>query len=213
MLNLQKGATLNLSKGNSNVTEEKVTFGLGWRGVSGRSLDLDSYIAVLDQNDKVLDFIYFGNKNGKGIKHHGDDLVGGRGKENKPNEEITMKLNSLDPSATKLVAGLFIYSGASSLKQVDFAFSTLTDNKGAEVVRYNVKEDFGNARSLEVARIEKHNNEWIFKAVGEASSDGYLQVSSRFCKGNIAGGSNANISSGTSSGGSLFGRIARAIIG
>jgi tellurium resistance protein TerD len=212
MLNLQKGATLNLSKSSSNVTEEKVTFGLGWRGVGGRSLDLDSYIAVLDQNDRVLDFIYFGNKNGKGIKHHGDDLVGG-GKGNKPNEEITMKLNSLDPSATKLVAGLFIYSGASSLKQVDFAFSTLTDNKGAEVVRYDVKEDFGNAKSLEVARIEKHNNEWIFKAVGEASSDGYSQVSSRFRKGNIASGSNTNVSSGNSSGGSLFGRIARAIIG
>lgn len=222
-LNLSKGGTLNLTKGHSNTIDEKSTFGLGWRGKGGRTLDLDSYVAVF-AGDKVIDFIYFGKKIGKGIKHNGDDTVGG-GSGKAPNETINAKISSLDPSATKLIFGAAIYSGATSLSEVDFAFCTLQDKSGQEVVRFKIDEQFGKARSFDAASVEKVNGDWIFTALGVASQDDFRGVRSRFS----IGSSNSN--SGYSSTGyhvqlrsasqaqpaqqstSLLGRIARAIFG
>lgn len=192
-LNLTKGNTLNLTKGHEASTKEKATFGLGWRGRGGSTLDLDSYVVVLNDSNKVIDFIYFGNKTAPGIKHNGDDTRGG-GKGDAPNETINIKLSSLDPKATKLIIGAAIYSGANNLGQVDYAFCTMSDNSGNEIVRFKIDEQFAKARSFNAASVELVKGEWVFTALGDASQSDFHGVSANYSRGKIVG-SGGNISS------------------
>lgn len=196
-LNLSKGGTLNLSKGHTQATQEKSTFGLGWRGRNGATLDLDSYVVVLNSSDKVIDFIYFGNKTANGIKHNGDDTRGG-GSGDKPNETINIKLSSLDSSATKLIIGAAIYSGASNLGQVDYAFCTMSDNSGREIVRNKIDEQFAKAKSFNAASVTLEKGEWVFTALGDASQDDFHGVRSRYGVGKTLGATSSTSSTTTS---------------
>lgn len=208
-LNLQKGSTLNLSKGHENSTKEKATFGLGWRGRGGATLDLDSYVVVLNSSNKVIDFIYFSNKTASGIKHNGDDTKGG-GKGDKPNETINIKLVSLDSRATKLIIGAAIYSGASNLGQVDYAFCTMSDNAGNEIVRFKIDEQFAKSKSFDAASVELEKGEWVFTALGNASQDNFYQVRKRYSVGNtITGSSQSSQPESQSIVGRLFGGLFR----
>lgn len=208
-LNLQKGSTLNLTKGHENSTKEKATFGLGWRGRGGSTLDLDSYVVVLNSSNKVIDFIYFSNKTASGIKHNGDDTKGG-GKGDKPNETINIKLVSLDSRATKLIIGAAIYSGASNLGQVDYAFCTMSDNAGNEIVRFKIDEQFAKSKSFNAASVELEKGEWVFTALGNASQDDFHQVRKRYSVGNtITGSSQSDQPESQSIVGRLFGGLFR----
>lgn len=180
MLNLEKGAVLNLSKVESDLS--KITMGLGWEGIGGRNLDLDSYVAILDNQGNTLDLVYFSNLRSKGIQHKGDDLVGG-GRKDMPNEEIVVTLDALNANATKLVFGLFIYAGASNLSKVDYSFVTMKDKNNNEILRYNINDNFGGYKSLTVCEMTKEGNEWIFKAVGKGEQLSYTQVKKKYTKG------------------------------
>lgn len=168
---------MNLSKESKGL--KKIVLGLGWQGLRGRSLDLDSYVAFQDENGKNLKFIYFGKKKWDGVKHHGDDLVGG-GSANSINEKITITLDELKGKVHRIIAGLFIYSGASNLSKVDHAFISLSNQNNQELVRFNIKEDFGKSKSLTVGEFRKTDNEWRFKATGVGSSDGFRAIQRKF---------------------------------
>jgi len=201
-LNLSKGSTLNLNKVQGLNLNKGVVFGLGFSGKGGRSIDLDSYVAVLDANGTPIDFVYFSKLKGKGIKHNGDDRQGG-GRATDPNETIDINLDNLDSRAQKLVIGLFIYAGAASLKGVKSAFTNLTDNSGNEVCRYDLKEKFGNYKSVEVATVTKESTgEWTFKATGAGSSDGYSDIKNKFTGRRSYSSSSSSTSSGS---GGFFG--------
>lgn len=182
-LNLSKGGTANLTQ--SGAASGVVKFGLGWVGKYGRSLDLDSYVAVLAADDEVIDFIYFNNKKGTGIKHSGDDQRGG--KNGAPNETIEIDLSQLHPGAVKLIVGLFIWRGAENLGEVDSAFANVIDQKGNEVVRYDLEKGYETSKSLEVAHIERRYNDWTFVSVGQGVSDNANSTISRFTKGKKMG--------------------------
>lgn len=198
-LNLTKGSTLNLAKA---VTDSKIQFELGWTGVNGKTLDLDSYIAVLDKDNVVLDFIYFGHKKTSGIKHHGDDLTGG-GRNGGVNETISIKTSELNPRATTLIAGLFIYSGASSLEAVDYAFTQVKDNNGNIVVKYDIRNEFKGFKSVEVASLNYKEGAWSFNALGNGSSNGYSGTLSKYSVGKTVGSGGGGIIS------SIFGGLFR----
>lgn len=195
MLNLEKGVPINLDK---TVTEEKMKFDIGWTGKNGKSLDLDTYIAVIDKDNVVLDFIYFGNLNGEGVDHKGDDLDGGATKSG-INETIVIKTKKLNPKAVKLAVGLFIYSGAKNLSKVDYAFAQLRDSNGNVVVKYDLAQEFGESQSVEIAEIVYSAGSWSIKAIGEASQLDFDGVRKKYKVGKSIGS--------TSGGGGLFGRI------
>lgn len=172
MIDLKKGQGINLTKASGSLS--KVVMGLGWQGVDGKTLDLDSYVALQDANGNNLDFIYWGKLSGSGIEHHGDDLVGGG---TGVNETIDININSLPSNVTKIVCGLFIYSGASNLAQVDHAFVKISDQSGTDIVNFNVKDQFGSNKSLIVGNLVKKNDgEWVFDAVGEGSNMSYSDI-------------------------------------
>lgn len=178
-LNLSKGDKLDLSKKGGLNLEKDMVFGLGFSGKNGRSLDLDSYVAVLDSENKPIEFIYFSNLNGQGIRHNGDDTRGG-GKETDPNETIKVNLSKLDSRANTLVIGLFIYSGASNLGDVKSAFTNLISSTGQEVCRYNVKEQFSKYSSVVVAEVTKSGDTWEYSAVGKGSSEKYRDIKNKY---------------------------------
>lgn len=208
-LNLTKGSKLNLNKVQGLNLSKDMVFGLGFTGKGGRSVDLDSYVAVLDSEDRPLQFVYFGRLKDKGIKHNGDDTRGG-GSANAPNETIQVNMSKLDTRAAKLVVGLFIYSGASSLGSVDSAFANLTDNSGNEVCRYNLKEQFSKFKSVDVAHVTKVGSEWEFTATGIGSSENYNDIKRKFegrSTVDLSGTSNSSSSSSSGESGGFFSRI------
>lgn len=169
-INLEKGQVINLSKESGINLSKGVIFGLGFAAKSG-TVDLDSWVSVIDANDKCIDFICFSNLRGQGIKHNGDDLVGG-GKESEPNETIEINFSNLKEGATKLIVGNSIYSGARNLGNLKYAFTTLTQN-GSEVARYNMKDNYGNSSTVVVGEFRLSGGEWKFKALGRGESHDY----------------------------------------
>lgn len=180
MINLTKGESINLTKTSSGLSA--VTMGLGWEGKGGRTLDLDSYVALQDQNGTNLKFVYFGRLNAPGVKHKGDDLVGG-GRAGEPNEEIVITLASLPSECTKIVCGLFIYSGASNLSKVENAFVKISDQSGTDIVKYDINDNFGKNKSIVVGELVKTNGEWSFNANGKGENDSYQDIKRKYTAG------------------------------
>jgi tellurium resistance protein TerZ len=187
-LNLAKGQSINLAKDTGidlSKGSGKLIFGLGWTGINGRTLDLDSFVTTLDDSGKSLDFVYFSNLRSTGIKHNGDDLVGG-GNPGDPNETIDIELNKLPSNVKTVVVGLFVYTRGSTLSKVEEAFSDLTTPEGHKVCSFNLKEDFSKYKSVEVARATRNSNgEWEYTATGIGSSlnfSGIQGISSRGSK-------------------------------
>lgn len=190
MIKLEKGSKIDLKKASSNdYPLETVVVGLGWSGINGMNLDLDSYVGTRDKDGNPIQFIYFGHKNDQGILHNGDDLVGG-GLSTDPNETIEINLNSL-PSVVKYVeAGLFIFSGASDLRQVDYAFvnieKKIQGQSNEELVRYTmdsgfVEMSFGRyAKSVVAGKFIREDDGWKFEAIGETGLESYRDVVDRF---------------------------------
>jgi tellurium resistance protein TerD len=175
-INLQKGQVINLTKSEGGIGISQAVLGLGWQGVGGRDLDLDSYVALLDSAGNTISFVYFSNLRGPGVKHFGDDLVGG-GRKDDPNEQIAIDFDALPDNCEKVIAGLFIYSGASNLSQVDYAFATIHGD-GKEQVRFKVS-DFKDSSSLVVGEFVKRAGEWNFRALGNGERASFSDVRNR----------------------------------
>lgn len=207
MVNLEKGGqTVNLSKDSAPVS--KTTVGLGWVGKDGKNLDLDSYVALRDAQGKNVDFVYFSNMRSEGVKHHGDDLTGGGGSDS-VNEMIDVNLEKLPSNVTEVICGLFIYSGASSLNQVDSAFVKITDSKkNKDLVKYDIKQSFGSSKSVVVGKLVRNGSEWDFVSIGESSNEGYRDIKNKYTS-NRSSNTGSNTGSGSSDNGGFFGRVGR----
>ena len=104
-ITLRKGGTLNLRKGNKQIS--RVMAGLGWKGTdnSGEDIDLDVSAFILGKNGKVLKdgyvVFYLNEDTPCGAIHHmGDDRKGGSG--NTDDEQIIADLDKLPPEADRL---------------------------------------------------------------------------------------------------------------
>ena len=144
-----------------------------------------------------LEFIYFGNKYTNGVKHNGDDLVGG-GNGTKPNETIEINFNQIRPKVKRIICGLFIYSGASNLSEVDYCFANVSQDS-EELIKYNIAQSFGQAKSVVVGEFIRSVSEWSFRATGESSVAGYNRIRAVFNSSAAYNGfeSSNNVSSGS----------------
>lgn len=182
-IQLEKNESIPLIKGNTSIgtlVNRPFVFGIGFTGKNGLDLDLDSYVAVLDKDNQTLGFVYFNNLKSKGIKHNGDDTSGG-GNKNTPNETIKINLSELHANASKLIVGMFIFSGASNLSDLKSSFANITNSSGLEVCRFDIKDSFSSSRSVELAEFHKNSSgEWCFTATGKGSSDKYRQIRNKY---------------------------------
>lgn len=170
MINLKKDERINLSK---DINADKIQVGLGWTGIK-EEVDLDSYVSVFDSNGNRISFVYFGNLKAQGIKHFGDDLVGG-GKATDPNEAISITLSALPNNAHKVVIGAVDY-GKKGLYRVKNSFLNISqDNK--EVLRADLGE-YPNSMGVVAGLFQKRGSEWYFINKSISSSKTFGQIRS-----------------------------------
>ena len=167
---------INLQKGQrESINAPKFTIGLGWdtnASSTGTGFDLDASVFVLGENKKVLSdshFIFYNNlKTPDGaVEHTGDNLTGdGDGDD----EQIKVDLSKIDASASEICIVVTIHDAENrkqNFGQVRNSFVRIFDSaSNAEILKYELEEDFSIETAVEFGRIYKRNNEWKFEAVG-----------------------------------------------
>ncbi len=182
-ISLQKGQKVSLSKEQAGLS--KLLIGLGWdevkqsRGLFApkpQPIDCDAS-AILLQNGKLMakkDLVYFGNlrHNSGAIMHMGDNLTGaGDGDD----EQIMVELNNLPDCYDRIVIVVNIYESVARKQHfglIKNAFIRLVDaNKGTEMYKYNLTEDYSGKTAMIFGEVYRHNGEWKFSAVGQGTND------------------------------------------
>lgn len=173
---------INLQKGQrESINAPKFTIGLGWdtnASSTGTGFDLDASVFVLGENKKVLSdshFIFYNNlKTPDGaVEHTGDNLTGdGDGDD----EQIKVDLSKIDTSASEICIVVTIHDAENrkqNFGQVRNSFVRIFDSaSNAEILKYELEEDFSIETAVEFGRIYKRNNEWKFEAVGMGMKGG-----------------------------------------
>lgn len=178
-INLQKGQKVSLTKENPGLT--KLLVGLGWdtnRYDGGSDFDLDTAAFLISAEGKASsqdDFVFYGNLNhpSGGVTHMGDNLTGeGAGDD----EQIKIDLALIPANVGRIVFTVTIYdyeTRRQNFGQVDNAFIHVYDEeKGEELVRYDLGEDFSIETAIVVGEIYRSGSEWKFNAVGSGFQGG-----------------------------------------
>lgn len=186
-ISLQKGQKVDLTKSNPGLT--KLLIGLGWdtnRYDGGGDFDLDAAAFLLADTGKVSnqsDFIFYGNQKhaSEAVIHLGDNLTGeGDGDD----EQVKVDLSKVPASIQKITFTVTIYEAESrnqNFGQVSNAFIRIVDeNKGEELIRYDLGEDFSIETAVVVGELYRNGAEWKFNAIGSGFQGGLGALCSNF---------------------------------
>ena len=178
-INLQKGQKISLSK-ESGGTLSKVVMGLGWDakqsgggmlkgmfggGGSSSAIDLDASCVLFNDQNKVLDTVYFGQLKSRdgSIVHTGDNRTGdGDGDD----EQIIVDLDKIPATVKALVFTVSSYTGQ-SFDTVENAYCRIVDNSNKnEIARYTLSAQGSHTAQI-MAKLYRHGGEWKMHAIGE----------------------------------------------
>ena len=178
-VSLSKGQKVDLTKGNPGLS--KIIVGLGWdtnKYDGGADFDLDAAAFLLAANGKVAsdsDFVFYGNLKhcSGGVEHMGDNLTGvGDGDD----EQIKVNLAAVPASVDKIGFTVTIYEAESrkqNFGQVSNAYIRIVDEtSNAELIRYDLGEDFSVETAVVVGELYRNNGEWKFNAIGSGFQGG-----------------------------------------
>ena len=145
---------------------------------SGADFDLDAAAFMLGANGRCpteKEFIFYGNleHSSGSIKHMGDNLTGeGEGDD----EEIHVDLSKIPPNVEKVAFTVTIYEAEArrqNFGQVSNSYIRILDQTtGAELIRYDLGEDFSIETAIVVGELYRHNGEWKFNAIGSGFQGG-----------------------------------------
>lgn len=193
-ISLQKGQKVSLTKGNDGLSN--VIVGLGWDEAQVRRggffapkvqpIDCDAS-ALLLKNGKLVDksdIIYFGNLRHRTgtVQHMGDNLTGaGDGDD----EQIMIDLARVPAEYDRIVVVVNIYQAFKRNQHfgmIKNAFIRIVDGRnGMELCRYNLTDNYVNMTALIFGEVYRHNGEWKFNALGQATTDdGLGSLANRF---------------------------------
>ena len=189
-VNLSKGGKVSLSKAASDAgvaTLTNVTVGLGWdtnRYDGGSQFDLDASAFMVGANGKCKDesgFIFYGNKEGVGVTHTGDNRTGDGVVDD---EQIVVDLNAV-PADVEKIAFTVTIDQADTRNQnfgmVENSYIRVFDSvSGTELIRYDLGEDFSIETAIVVGELYRHNGEWKFNAIGSGFSGGLAALCGNF---------------------------------
>ena len=178
-INLSKGQKVDLTKGNPGL--KNIMVGLGWdvnAFDSGVDFDLDAAAFMLGADGKCptdKEFVFYGNlKHASGsVNHMGDNLTGeGDGDD----EQIQIDLSKVPANIEKIAFTVTIYDAETrhqNFGQVSNAFIRLVDEAtNAELIRYDLGEDFSIETAVVVGELYRNNGEWKFNAIGSGFQGG-----------------------------------------
>lgn len=186
-INLSKGQKVSLTKGNPGL--KKIMVGLGWdvnAFDTGADFDLDASAFLAGANGKCpkdTDFIFYGNleHSSGAVKHMGDNLTGeGDGDDEQIEVDLTLVPNNIE----KIAFTVTIYNAESrrqNFGQVSNAYCRIVDEStGAEIVHFDLGEDFSIETALVVGELYKHNGEWKFNAIGSGFQGGLAALCAHY---------------------------------
>ncbi len=183
-ISLQKGQKVSLTKENAGLSS--VLIGLGWdeakrmRGgffsPKPQPIDCDAS-ALLLRGGRLIeqaDIVYFGNLSHKTgtVRHMGDNLTGaGEGDD----EQIIVDLDQLPAEYDRIVIVVNIYEANQRNQHfgmIENAFIRLVDGKtNQEMCKYNLSENYTGMTAMIFGEVYRHNGEWKFNAIGQATDD------------------------------------------
>jgi len=172
---------INLQKGQrENINAPKFTIGLGWdtnSSSTGAAFDLDASVFLLGDNGKMVGdeyFIFYNNtKSPDGaVVHTGDNQTGaGDGDD----ESVTVDLGKINGAVKEICIVVTIHEADSrkqNFGQVRNSFIRVYDDKNAELVKYELDEDFSVETAVEFGRIYNKDGQWKFEATGSGMKGG-----------------------------------------
>lgn len=176
-INLKKGEKLNLTKDIPSL--KNIHVGLGWSEtkVNGKAVDLDASVFLLGADGKAKipeDFIYYKQLQDSygSVMHTGDNRTGDADGDD---EVINVFLDKVSEKVKRIVFVVTIYDAEDrrhNFGQVHDSYIKLVNKDNNEVIaEYNLTENFSIEDSLiiaEIYRSTQNDNEWKFKAIGEA---------------------------------------------
>ncbi|MFI3209489.1 MAG: TerD family protein [Peptostreptococcaceae bacterium] len=190
LLNLKKNDILDLSKKEPGLNN--IVLACGWdvakKGLfsfGSADVDLDLSALLLGDDYRIIGkegIVYFNNQRAQGIYLHEDNRTGeGDGDD----EKISITLSDLPANCKAIVFSINIYQA--KVRKQDFSkvknayIRVLNADKGySEMCRYNLSEDGKNATSLIFAQLEKVNNAWQFKAIGNLENGDLNSIIDKF---------------------------------
>ena len=186
-VSLQKGQKVDLTKSNPGLT--KILIGLGWdtNKYDGSSdFDLDAAAFLLAETGKVNtdgDFIFYNNLKhiSDSVVHLGDNLTGaGDGDD----EQLKIELSKVPQNISKVSFTVTINDAESrkqNFGQVSNAFIRVCNEEtGAELIRYDLGEDFSVETAVVVAELYRNGAEWKFNAIGSGFQGGLTSLCKNF---------------------------------
>jgi len=173
---------INLQKGQrESINAPQFTIGLGWdtnSSSTGSAFDLDASVFILGDNKKIIAdeyFVFYNNlKSPDGaVEHTGDNLTGaGDGDD----EQIKVDLSKADAKVSEICIVVTIHEAEArkqNFGQVRNSFIRIFDAAtGADILKYELEEDFSIETAVEFGRIYKKDNNWKFEAVGVGMKGG-----------------------------------------
>lgn len=188
-VNLSKGQRISLEKVAPGLSE--VFVGLGWDTNitdTGGDFDIDASVFLIDKSEKLVSdnhFIFYNNLTSpdpdKSVEHLGDNRTGaGEGDD----EVIKVNLKQVPAEVDKIVMTVTIHEAEErqqNFGQVQNAFVRVVDPKNkAEVVRYDLTEDFSIETALIMAELYRKDGEWRINAVGAGYQGGLQALLDRY---------------------------------
>lgn len=178
-IQLSKGQRVDLTK--NDPTLQKIGIGLGWdvkQFDGGQDYDLDASAFLLNASGKCrteLDFIFYNNlKSVDGsVVHAGDNRTGeGDGDD----ESVSINLSKVPQDVDKVAITVTIHDAElrrQNFGQISNAYVRLVnEDTGAEVLRYDLGEDFSVETAVVFCEVYRHANDWKFNAVGSGYQGG-----------------------------------------
>jgi stress response protein SCP2 len=171
------------------VEKKSMGFFASLMGNATQDIDCDASAILISSNGKCIssnDVVFYNNlmhKSGS-IVHQGDNLTGaGDGDD----EQIKVSLNDVPQNYERIVFVVTIYQAIERKQHfgmIKNAFIRIVDaDTNKELCKYNLSDDlnYNNKTAMVFGELYRHNGEWKFGAIGEATNDGGItQMAKRF---------------------------------
>lgn len=185
-IELQKGGNVNLNKEAPGL--KRIHLGLGWdvRASDGAAFDLDASAFLLTAAGKVRgdhDFIFYNQpKSAEGaVEHMGDNRTGaGDGDD----EVVIVDLAKVPADVDKVAVCVTIHDAEAKRQNFGMIAKAyvrcLNADSNAEIVRYDLSEDYSVETALTFGEIYRNGTDWKFRAVGQGFAGGLGALAKNF---------------------------------
>ncbi len=187
---------INLLKGQRvDIGLTKMSVGLGWQPNEGTgyAFDLDASAFMVDAIRMIPVeefFVFYGNADSPdtALHHSGDDPTGGNSADG-DDEIIQVDLSKVDARIQEIIFVVTIYDAFARRQnygQVRSSYIRIVDDStGAEVLKYELGEDFSIETAVEFGRLYRRDNRWRFEASGVGYKEDLAFFLSKYYKGQI----------------------------